>query len=365
MKISKKIIRSTAILFTALLLTNLSLDACTGIKLKAKDGSIVHGRTVEFGITIPSSVVFVPRNYKFEGSTPLGKGLTYSSKYAAIGIIAADDLAIMDGLNEAGLSIGVFYFPGYASYTPINSENQSQALSPIEFSNWILTQFATIDEVKAALSNIVIAPTVNETWGSSPPPFHYIVYDKTGNSIVIEPINETLVTYDNPLGVITNSPTFDWHTTNLNNFINLNAKNAEPKKIEGIELAQFGQGSGMVGLPGDFTPPSRFVRAVAFTANAIPSTTANDAILQIFHILNQFDIPLGAVREENNGKTNSDYTLLTIARDPKNGKFYYRTFENQSIRAISLKAFDVNSKTIKKHSTDGKQLIEDVSDKLK
>lgn len=341
-------------------------EACTGIKLVAKDGSIVHGRTLEFGVKVDVDIAVVPRGYEFVGTTPQGKGITYKSKYGAVGSITFGEVALMDGLNEKGLAVGTFYFPGFAGYTNVTAENQSKALSSVEFPNWILTQFATIEEVKAALPNIVIAPTVTKAWGSEPAPFHYIVYDKSGKSLVIEPIDGKLLTYENKLGVLTNSPGFDWHLTNLRNYIHFSDVNAKPLTIDGEVLNPFGQGSGMVGLPGDFTPPSRFVRAAIFATTAIPSANAAEAVFQAFHILNQFDIPVGVVREVTpDGVIHSDYTIMTCVRDPQSLNYYFRIYADQTIKFVDLKKFDLNAKFVKRANITGKQPAFDVSGDLK
>jgi len=341
------------------------LDACTGIKLVTKDESIVHGRTLEFGIPLESSIAIIPRGIRFTGSTPNGKGLPYDTKYAAVGAILFDAINIMDGMNEKGLSVGTFFFSGYAEYALITENNQSQALSSADFPNWIVTQFASIDEVINALKDVVIAPTLIKGWGATPPPFHYIVYDQTGRCLVIEPLKGQLITYENPIGVLTNSPTFDWHLTNLRNFINLRAVNASTLKIDTLTLAPFGQGSGMVGLPGDFTPPSRFVRAAIFSYTALPSETAEQAVFQTFHILNQFDIPVGAVRSMNKGTIHSDYTMITCVRDPQALRYYFKTYQDQTIRFIDLSSFDLNAKTIKKISTSGFEKAVNISKQIK
>ena len=355
----------TAILFASWTVFNPNVNACTGMKLTAQDGSVVNGRTLEFGVEVDSQVVVVPRNFEFAGTTPKGPGLKYKAKYAALGMIAFDDPAIMDGINEEGLAIGTFYFPGYAGYTPITAENQSKALSPVEFSNWVLTQFATLQEVIEGLQSVVIAPTVSKGWGTAPPPFHYIVYDKNGHALVIEPMDGKFRVYENPIGVLTNSPTFDWHLTNLRNFINLSPENVPPITLSGVELAPFGQGSGMVGLVGDFTPPSRFIRAAIFSGTAIPSKNAESAVFQLFHILNQFDIPVGAVRQVNDGVTHSDSTLATSVKDPHSLKYYFRTYDDQSIKYVPLKTFDLNAKSIKKAETTGMEKAYNISDSFK
>ena len=342
-------------------------NACTGIKLKTKDGKTVSGRTLEFGVEVSTSLVAVPLNYQFVGKTDNGDGLKYKTKYSMTGVITYTDMNIADGMNSAGLSCGAFYFPTIAEYTPLTKDNQSKALSPLDFNNWVLAQFATVEEVKRAIENneVVIVPTVLDGWGETSPPFHYVVYDKSGNSIAIEPIGGKLVVFDNPIGVMTNSPSFDWHMTNLRNYTNLKTENVNSMTIEGVTFKQLGQGSGMNGIPGDFTPPSRFVRATAFSVTALPTKTTFDAIKDVFHILNNFDIPKGFSREVVKGKIYADYTQLTCARDPQTLKFYYKTYNDQAIKEFDLNSFDANSKSILSLNTASEQTVNNVNSKLK
>jgi len=363
-----KSIRTMIVALVIMLFAGSTVDACTGIMLKTKDGKTVSGRTLEFGVEVSTSLIAVPMNYQFVGKTDNGGGLKYKSKYAMAGIITYTDMNIADGMNSAGLSCGAFYFPTIAEYTPLTKENQSKALSPVDFNNWILAQFATVDEVRKAIENekVVIVPTVLDGWGAAAPPFHYVVYDKSGKSIVIEPIKGNLVVYDNPIGVMTNSPSFDWHMTNLRNYTNLKTENANSMTINGVTFKQLGQGTGMNGIPGDFTPPSRFVRATAFSVTALPAETTFDAIKDVFHILNNFDIPKGFSREVVKGEIYADYTQLTCARDPQTLKYYYKTYNNQTVKEFDLNSFDSNSKEILVLNTDAsKQVFENVNKKLK
>jgi choloylglycine hydrolase len=158
--------------------------------------------------------------------------------------------------------------------------------------------------------------------------------------------------HDNPIGVLTNSPPFEWHMTNLRNYISLSPRDVPSVKIDGLTLQRLGQGSGMLGLPGDFTPVSRFVRATVFSTTAIPSRNAEEGVKQVFHILNQFDIPIGVARNvEKDGTVTSDYTQATMARDPQALRYYYRTYDDQTIRMVDLKKFDLNAKELKQIST--------------
>ncbi len=312
-------------------------QACTGIRLIAKDGGVVAARTLEFGFDLHSEVMVVPAGTALTGTLPDGgKGISYKTKYGFLGANAEGLTAIVDGVNDQGLYVGLFYFPGYASYSDATRDNATRAMAPHEYGNWLLGNFATVDEVKANFDKVVLVPVVVEAIGQAAP-VHFVVHDRSGKSVVIEPLNKSLKIYDNPLGVMTNSPTFDWHMTNLRNYVNLTVTNVPPIGVGGIKLAQLGQGSGLRGLPGDFTPPSRFVRAVAFSQSAIPSDTAAAAVLQAFHILNNFDIPFGAVREVDNGRMHAEATTWTSASDLKNLRWYFRTYDDQSIRSVDLK----------------------------
>lgn len=345
-----------------LLVTTAVAQACTGLALTAKDGSYVSGRTAEFGLDLHLNAIFVPRGYAFHGTLPDGgKGLPYTSKYAYVGTNAFDEAAVVDGLNEKGLAVGMFYFPGFAKYPDPTPANQKIGVSPTEFANWLLSQFATVDEVKAGLGNIAILATTPKGW-PGPPPVHYVVYDQSGQSIVIEPIDAKLVVTDNPLGVVTNSPPFDWHMTNLSNYVNLTPLGTLPKKIDGVEVQAYSTGSGLGGLPGDFTAPSRFVRAAVFSSSSVTPTDSTDAAKKVLHLLNQFDIPRGAVRTaEPNGQVQIEWTLATVARDPSTLTYYFKTYDNQNLRKISMKEFDFNGKEILKVSYGGGQPFEDVS----
>lgn len=361
---TSKLFRGIAAAMAFAFATAETASACTGIMLRNADGSIVHGRTVEFGIPLDITYAVVPRNYNFTGLTPLGDGMKWTTKYGVLGAIVFGNLGVMDGINEKGLALGAFYFPTMAEYTPTTSENQSKSMSSIDFSTWVLTQFANVDEVRAAVEagDVAVAPTLLPGWPASVQPFHWIVYDKSGKSIVIEPLKGKLVVSDNPLGVLTNSPSFDWHMTNLRNYITLSPRDVPPMKIDGTSLQSFGMGAGMFGLPGDFTPPSRFVRAAAFSATALKAADAKAGIFSGFHILNNFDIPYGAARENVGGTVHADQTIFTTMRDPQNLKIYFKSYEDQTIRMVDMKRFDLDAKEVMRlPSVTGPQPVVDMT----
>ena len=340
--------------------------ACTGIRLIARDGGVIAARTLEFGFDLHSEVLVVPAGTTLTGTLPDGgKGISYKAKYGFLGANAEGLTAIVDGINEHGLYVGLFYFPGYASYAEASKDNTTRAMAPHEYANWLLANFATVAEVKANFSKVVLVPTVIEAIEEAPP-VHFVVHDANGDAVVIEPLDKTLKIYDDPLGVITNAPTFDWHLTNLRNYVNLTVDNVPPLDLGGIKLAQFGQGSGLRGLPGDFTPPSRFVRAVAFSQSALPSDTATQAVLQAFHILNNFDIPYGAVRATQRGAMHAEATIWTSASDLKNRRWYFKTYGDQSIRSVDLdQALAAAQGKMRFIKTEQQQPIIDVSTSFK
>jgi choloylglycine hydrolase len=326
--------------------------ACTGISLTAKDGTAIRGRTMEFGFPLASNVIVIPAGTAMTGTLPEGgKGMSYTTKYAMAGANAVGQPVIMDGINDQGLSFGLFYFPGFAVYPAATKENAARSLAPFEFGAWVLGNFASVDELKAGLKDAVIVDTPAPGFGSSPS--HYFVRDKSGKSIVIEPLDGQLKVFDAPLGVLTNAPAYDWHLTNLRNYINLSVTQVPPLDLGGLTLSQLGQGAGMHGLPGDFTPPSRFVRAVAFTQADVPSATGEDAVLAAFHILNQFDIPKGTVRDTTTHGL--EETQWTTVSDMKNLRWYFKTYGDNTIRVVDLKkavaAAGDKIRTIKMEST--------------
>ncbi|HZJ11424.1 MAG TPA: linear amide C-N hydrolase, partial [Methyloceanibacter sp.] len=158
---------SVAALSAALILATTPSFACTGISLKSGDGAAIRGRTLEFGFPMQSNVLVVPAGKEFSGTLPDGgKGLIYTSRYGFVGANALGLPAILDGINDQGLSVGLFYFPGYAKYTDATDENKNRALAPQEFGVWVLANFATVDEVREAVKTVVLVPTPAPGLGS-------------------------------------------------------------------------------------------------------------------------------------------------------------------------------------------------------
>ena len=361
----KPLLLSTAC--AMLLMGNTSADACTAMHLTAGDNGVVVGRTMEFGVDVQSDAVVVPAGTKLTSSLPdKSKGIHYTNKYGIVGANFMNKHMVVDGMNEKGLYTGALYLPGYASYPEGTPENAAKSMAPEDYVAWILGNFSTVAEVKENYNKVILVQNPQKEIGGQSFPGHFLITDSSGASIVIEPIDKTLKLHDDPLGVLTNSPTFDWHMINLSNYTNLSATNVQPLDLSGTKINTFGQGSGLVGLPGDYTPPSRFVRAVAFSQSAPQLATATETVPQVFHIMNAFDIPYGVIQDKHESGIHYDYTQWTTVADLKNIKFAYRTYKDQSIHSIDVrKALAAAGNGIKVIEMDSKQPLEDVSTNFK
>ena len=328
------------------LISQIPTNACTGITLKSKDNSVIAARTIEWAESVMNNLyVVVPRNQELQSLTPSGMdGVKFKSKYGYVGLAVEQKEFMVEGINEKGLSAGLFYFPNYGKYQPYNEAKKDQCLADFQVVSYVLAECSTIDEVKEALGKVRI---INIDPRSST--VHWRFTEPSGRQVVLEIVNEVMHFYENPLGVLTNSPGIEWHWTNLNNYINLKPGNTPEHKFGPLEMKSIGHGSGLLGLPGDFTPPSRFIRASFFQLTAVQQPTAEESVVQAFHLLNNFDIPTGTeVPFEKASIALPSATQFTVASDTHNRKIYYRTMYNSNIRCIDLKAIDFNR--VKYHS---------------
>jgi len=346
----------TAVLTAAFVCSLLDpTQACTGISLRAVDGSVIVARTVEWALSDAqhNRIMIVPRGKAFTATTPGGtNGRRWTGRLGFVSMTAYDQPYGPDGLNEKGLYVGMYYLPGYASYHPYDAAQAAASMSVGDFMQWMLSSFETVAEVRRNLTGIRVVNVDDPRFGGAALPFHWKVSDPTGASIVIEIVDEGQVkVYDAFLGVITNAPTYDWHLTNLRNYIGLRPQASETLSIDNIKLGPLGAGSGMIGLPGDFTPPSRFVRAAALTASARPLPAAADAVFEAFRILDSFNIPLGAIAPREQVATDIDSaTQITSASDLTNVRYYYHTMHNRQVRVIDLKK--INFATVREQIID-------------
>src|SRR4030095_6545739 len=218
-------------------------SACTDFLIATKDGASIVGRSMEWGLDLDSHICLYPRGESRSSQTAGGNtGVTWKSKYGYLGLDAHGMPLALDGMNEKGLSMGLLWLPG-TIYQDVPVESPQMALSAIDLWHWILGNFTTVDEVKSAIGKVRVWSPKLADWGGTPTA-HVSLHDAQGNSAVIEFIDGQQKIYANPGGVLTNAPAFDWHTTNLRNYVRLSAANSQPVQISGTVLAPPGQGGG-------------------------------------------------------------------------------------------------------------------------
>jgi len=315
--------------------------ACTDFVVKGADGSLINGRSLEFAIDLQSKIQVFPRKMEMKSAGPGGDaGLQWISQYGYLGVTALGINVTMDGMNEKGLSLGALWMPT-TQYQAASAQDDAKPLDFVDFGGWILGNFSTVAEVREALKGVRV-------WGHPVPPLpgipplHFAIHDAMGNHLVIEWIKGEMKVYDNPNTVLTNYPPLDWMLINLQNYINLNALNAPAIKFQGTVLGQAGQGSGLMGIPGDWTPPSRFVRITTFLRFAKQAQNALGAVNLAEHLLNTVDIPIGLIRERAKNGPNEDYTQWVVIKDQTNKIFYFRSYKDLCLKSIDMKRVNFN-----------------------
>ena len=324
---------------------------CTDFLLQAADenNSVVIGRSMEFGEDLGSQILVGGRGTTKQSSAPDEPkgGLSWTAKYGYVGLNVAKlglPKLICDGMNEKGLSIGALWLPNYTQYSRTVS-NKAQALDVKDFTNWVLGNFATVSEVKAELTGVQIWA---DSLTNSHIPIHFSIHDASSESAVLEFLagNTQGLWQPNPVGVLTNAPPFEWQLSNIGNYAGLSAVDATPITIGGNTYNPPGHGSGMRGVPGDSTPPSRFIRLLFQKQFATQPENNADTISQALHLLNTVDIPLGtsaAKNEQPPSKGNDDYTQWVVVKALTARTFSYRTAANPTLMQISFDELDLNN----------------------
>lgn len=272
--------------------------ACTGINLTAENGAVIVSRTDEWGANdMDTKLAVFPSNHRFVGLTRDGlNGAEWQGKFGFVGMSAYNQPYVVDGLNEKGLAVGMFFLAGFADYADYDPSDTSNTVSVGDWSLWMLSQFSSVAQVRANIDKMKVVAVADERFGGVVLPFHWRVSDPSGENIVIEITNKgTVKIFDSPSGVIANGPTYDWHQTNLQNYLTRSRVPAATKQSSATMLTAESGGLRMNDIPGDFSSPSRFIRASFLAATARPLATAADAVSESFRLLNSFDIPSGAV----------------------------------------------------------------------
>lgn len=277
---------------------------CTSLLYFDANERAYLGRTLELSLDLPYQVAFFPKELPVSSEVKGHPKLSWTMRHTVIAVtmpispstlgkaFGSADLKIVEGLNDAGLTFSVqSYSQTSGPQEPFDSTHP--ALSAADLGTFILGQFSSVAEVKAALTDMPIVLESIAILGGLKMPFHYSVHDATGASLVIEFHHGVRTIYENPVGVLTNAPQFSWHLTNLNNYTFLTNIDRSKARFLDYEVEQPGSGIAKAGLPGTDTSVDRFIRAVFYAQFAEKQSDPDRAVQMVAHIMNNFDRPRG------------------------------------------------------------------------
>ena len=308
---------------------------CTAITYQTSDH--YFGRNLDLEYSYNETVTVTPRNYPFH----FRKMGTLQSHYALIGMATVvDDFPLYyEATNEKGLSMAGLNFPGIATYYP-ETEGMDN-VTPFELIPWLLGQCETVAQAKKLLQRLNLVK-INFSDAFPLSPLHWILSDRT-QSITLEPMPEGLKIYDNPVGVLTNNPPFDYQMYHLASFMNLTRHPAQNRFSDQIELKPFSLGLGSAGLPGDLSSPSRFVKAAFTKLNSMSGSSESESISQFFHILGSVAQQKGLTAVEGG---HYEYTIYSSCCNTDKGIYCYTTYENSQITAVDMHRENLNGSKV-------------------
>ena len=333
--------------------------ACTVLIIRDANGAAYQGRTLEFAGIIPTNLTYYPANSTIVSQAPDGKpGVTFQTKYAIISastmaIPNAKQDAIFEGVNDQGMTFSNNSFNNNVG--PKIDQDPSKALSAVDFGAWALGNFQNVAQVKQALQNKEVniwLPKI-PILGNIEAPVHFALFDKTGAGIVVEFTNAQVMVFDNPVGVMTNSPEFPWHLENLNNYAQLSNIDRNNGQFNNLKVNAPDSGNALAGLPSTQISSGRFVKAAYYSNFVRKPKTPKEAIYILSHVMNNFDRPFdlsvdapgtGSSSEgANKGAAATEVTYFTVMNDLTQNHFYIRT-----INSINYSKIDLNKLAVLK-----------------
>lgn len=308
---------------------------CTALAYKTKD--FYFGRTLDYESSYGEEIVITPRQYPFA----FRNGAKRNEHYALIGMahVAGGYPLYYEAVNEKGLGMAGLNFVGNACYG--KEKEGKDNIASFELIPWILGQCSTVKEVRELLEKINVT---NLAFHESLPvsPLHWLIADEK-ETITVEAVEEGLFVYDNPVGVLTNNPPFPQQMFQLNNYMHLSPK--QPKNLfsERLKLQTYSRGMGAMGLPGDLSSASRFVRAAFTKLNAIATQKEEDSVGQFFHIMGTVEQSKGCCEVREGAY---EYTIYTSCCNASKGIYYYTTYFNHQINAVDMHEEDLDGKKV-------------------
>lgn len=330
----KKIVAASVSITLAI--TPIASHACTAVNIVAKDGSVVAGRTMEWAFDMKWQLTANPKGTPITLSAPSSLKLpatSLSSKYAFVAVapgVLAGPPAYLEGQNEAGLAISGNFLPGFTEYQTVTPQDKNY-VSILNLGGFILGMFGTVKELRSELPKYKVWFDPSEVKGLPTPPWlHLVLTDRGGDSIIVEFVKGQMRIHDNIAGVLTNAPTYDWHLNNVRNYLSLTTTATASVTVGNTNVTELGQGGGLLGLPADYTPPSRFVRAAYLKQFAYQPSNSAEAMQATGHILNNVDIPVGVARSTDGKQVFSDFTQWVTLKDLKNNRMRIANYANRT-----------------------------------
>lgn len=320
---------------------------CTAIAYKTN--GLYFGRTLDYDFSYTEEVTVMPRQYPLR----FRNGEVLRRHYAVIGMAFVKNgyPLYYDAVNEKGLCMAGLNFEGNAVYGKSVAHKKNAA--QFELIPWVMSQCATVVEATALLKCTNITDEVFCD-GLSASPLHWLIADSE-QCITAEPFSDGVMVYDNPVGVLTNNPPFEYQLLNLSNFMQLSAFPPENRFSYGLELPVYSRGLGAVGLPGDFSSQSRFVKAAFVKENSVLGRSDTESISQFFHIADTVSQPRGCCRLANG---RYEATLYTSCCNAKKGVYYFTTYANRSVSAVDMRRENLDGKRLVHYPIDFSERIE-------
>lgn len=336
---------------------------CTSLGYTDAAGKAYFGRTLELTMDLPYQIVHFPVGFATTSVVPDHPALNFTARYAVLAVTMPDraptaatpttiaDLKVLEGLNDQGLTFSLLSYPTAAGKQKSIDVTQA-VLSASDLGAWALGQFATVAEVKAALADQPVMLQPLGLLGGVESPFHYVVHDASGAAAVIEFDHGTMTVYDNPVGVMTNGPKFDWHLTNLDNYSFLSNVDKPSATFGSYKANQPDAGIATAGLPSSSTSVGRFVRAAYYAQFTEKAASPDLAIQTLAHVMNNFDRPRGAaiaypadggahmevqgLSPTGSNPYETEYTCWTSLSDLDRKRFFVRDY-----RSLNFTGFDL------------------------
>lgn len=304
---------------------------CTAMTLQSQSKEQFFGRTMDFSHDIIPQLYIIPSSYVWYNSL---NNDPIRDSYRIIGLGQELDgvFGFFDGVNEKGFAAAVLYFAGYAQYNTQPAHTSTEPIASTDFLHYILGRCASVKELPSLLKDITIVG-IPDPVTHTIAPLHWITADRSGACAIIESTEKGLELINNPIGVMSNSPDFHWHMTNLRNYMEASPAQTEEVCWDNVRLTPFGQAGGTTALPGGFTSPERFVRTAYLKAHLPEPKDSREAIAACFHIMESVSIPKGAVITSRN---TYDYTKYTAFININTCEYFYKTYEDIQVKTASL-----------------------------